>query len=628
MNLSKNIAFTILLKSILLFFIVFETPQYLTAQSFTQDTTTINRLLMSARSKRFTDTVSALSEAKQALLLAQKHHDNLLIYKSYQRIANTHLVNNQGNKAHHFFLQSLNIVASLPDTVKKNVYSDVASSYMSKGDYRNACKYHFMNYELGIKTKDIKIQQTSNLKLGMFYKQMNDFEKATQYLVKSLDLSIKMNDLNEISSSYRQFAAVYVRSKNYDLANQNSLKSIQYAEQIAEPIIPLYYVYLSHAKVLREALNYEKSILFLEKALFLAKKVSDKTAELDVYMSLGDTYIRMNQLDKSEFYYKQCNTFKTSMTDIDLMSFQNSFGKLCLQKNNLDTAISYFTASMKLAEKYDEKHLLQNTYEYLSQAFEQKGNTDSSLSCLKKSVEIQKLIFTEENTKRIAEAQFKYDLMKSEEQMKMIQMRQTYSTLISIGVVMLLLLGFLIYFSRSKNEKNKILMDKNQEIKDKNRQLEESNEILKQFAYASAHDLKEPLRNINSFVNILQKKYTKNLPPEADEYMGFVTTGVTRMENLLNALLEFSSVLTNEHIESKKNEFPAMLKIVLDNLQGVIDEKKGIVRGPSLFPTIFMGDAHLKLLLSNILGNALKFSNMNAKIEVDFKITDANSFFQ
>jgi signal transduction histidine kinase len=622
MNLSKNIAFINILKSIVLLFILVGAPQYLTAQSYKKDTATINRLLLSARSKRYTDTTSALSEAKQALLLAQKHHDNLLIYKSYQRIANTHLVNNQGKKAQPYFLAPLDFISTLPDTIKKTIYSDVASSYMALGDYRNAYKYHFMNYELGVTTKNIKIEQTSSLKLGMFYKQLDDFEKATQYLVKSLELSLRMNNLNEISNSYRQLAAVYVRSKNYDLALQNSLKSVSYAEQITDPNIPLYYVYLSHGKVLRESMNYPKSVAVLEKALALAQKVNDRTGTIDVFLSLGDTYIRMNELDKAEIYYNQCNAFTASMADVDLMSFQNSIGKLNLKQHKLDKAISFLTESMKSAEKYEEKQLLQSNYEQLSQAYELINNTDSSLSFLRKSVALQESIFTEENTKRIAEAQFKYDLVKSEEQMKMIQMRQSYATIVSIGVILVLLLGFLIYFSRSKNEKNKLLTDKNQEIKDKNRQLEESNEILKQFAYASAHDLKEPLRSINSFVNILQKKYTKNLPPEANEYMGFVTTGVKRMESLLNALLEFSSVLTDEHIESKKNELPAALKIVLDHLQGIIDEKKAIVRGPSVFPTIFMGEAHLKLLLSNILGNAFKFSNMDAKIEVDFSITD------
>jgi signal transduction histidine kinase len=594
---------------------------YLAAQSYQQDTATINRLLASARNKRYTDTTTALSEGHQALMLAQKHRDNLFIYKSYQRIASIYLVNNKTQKAQPFFLAQLNLADNLHDTIKKNIYSDVASSYMSLGDYQNAYKYYFMNYELGVATQNIKIEQTSSIKLGIFYKKLNDFEKATNYLVKSLELSLKMNDVNEISNSYRQLAAVYVKSKNYDLALQNSLKAVNYAEKITDPTIPLYYSYLSLGQIYKERTEFEKAISVFQKAMVLAQNVHDKVGTIDLTLSLADTYIKMNVLDKAEIYYNQCNAMTESMAEIDLMSFQNSIGILNLKQEKLDAAIGFFLESVKLCEKHNEKQLLQNNYKQLSEAYEKKGNTDLSLSFLKKSVELQESIFTEDNTKRIAEAQFKYNLVKSEEQMKVIEMRQTYATVIVVSVLLLLFIVFLIYYSRSKIEKNNILTDKNKEIKDKNRQLEESNEILRQFAYASAHDLKEPLRSINSFVNILQKKYTKDLSPEANEYMGFVTTGVRRMESLLNALLEFSSVLTDEHVESKQNDINAMLKTVFYNHQNLINEKEAIIRTPSVFPTIFMGDSHLKLLFCNLTSNALKFSKKEPKIEVNYEIT-------
>jgi signal transduction histidine kinase len=628
MKLSKKFTSYNILKSIVFLFIVIGSSQYrangqrgLATRASLQDVTTINNLLLSAQNKRFTDTAVALNEANQALSLAKNNKDNYWIYKCNQRIATIHFVNNQVQKAHSYFISSLEIVSTLHDSIKKNIYSEVASSYTNCGDYRNAYKYHFMNYELGIATNNIEIQQKSNLKLGMFYKQMNDFEKATTYLIKSLDLSLKMNNLNEIGNSYRQLASIYVRSKNFDLALQNSLKSVYYAEQIKDPVIPLYYVYLSHAMVLRESAHYEKSVSFVEKSLVLAQKVGDKVAELDAFLSLGNTYVKMNQLDNAEIYYDKCNVFASSMTDAGLMNLQNSIGKLYLLQNKLDNAIKLLIASGVLCSKYDEKQLLQNNYELLSDAYEKNGNTDLSLSYLRKSVKLQASIFTEENTKRVADAQFKYDLVKTEEHMKVIQIRQNYYIIISIGVVLLLLLGFSIYFSRSKYEKNKILTEKNKEIKDKNRQLEESNEILKQFAFASAHDLKEPLRSISSFINIIQKKYVKDLPVEANEYMSFVTTGVKRMESLLNALLEFSSVLTDDRINSKKNDVSAILKTVFYNHQNLINEKKAVINTPALFPTIFMGDAHLKLLFCNLVSNALKFSKTEAKIDIDYAIT-------
>jgi signal transduction histidine kinase len=628
MNLSKFQYVCTPLKNLVLHVAILASPYFVIAQTYQQDTATINRHLTSARNKRYTDTTSAINEANQALMLAQKHHDNYWIYKSYQRIANIYLVNNQAKKAHDYFLAPLENISNLHDTIKKNIYSEVASSYLSLGDYRSAYKYHLMNYELGVTTKNIKIEQISNLKLGMFYKSLNDFEKATQHLIKSLELSIKINNLNEISNSYRQLAAVYLRSKNFDLALQNSLKSVSYSEQIIDPTIPLYYIYLSYGQVLSECGQYQKSVSVLEKALILAQKVGDKTGEIDMFRFLGDTYIRMNNLEKADIYYKQCAVLTTSMTDVDLMSFHNSISKLYLKKNEFDKAIIYLNKSIFLATKYDEKQLLQNNYELLSDAYDKKGDTQHSLLFLKKSVQLQASIFTEENTKRIAEAQFKYDLVKNEEQMKIIQLRQIYTTVIGISVCLLLLLIFLIYYSRTKIENNNILKEKNKEIKVKNSQLEESNEILRQFAYASAHDLKEPLRSINSFVNILQKSYMKDAPLQAHEYMGYVTTGVRRMESLLNALLEFSSILTDDNIASKKNDVPIVLKDVFHHYESLINEKKAVIRYPSVFPKIFMNETHLKQILFNVVNNALKYSKEEAKVEIGYySLNDELIFF-
>jgi signal transduction histidine kinase len=256
----------------------------------------------------------------------------------------------------------------------------------------------------------------------------------------------------------------------------------------------------------------------------------------------------------------------------------------------------------------------------LSEAYDKKGDAVQSLFHLKKSVKLQDSIFSEENTKRISEAQFKYNLVKSEEQVKAIQLRQSYTIALSGFIVFLLLLGFLVHFLKAKEGKNKLLIEKNKEIQDKNRALEESNEVLLQFAYVSAHDLKEPLRNINSFTNLIHRKYVKNLPPEANEYMGYITDGVKRMEGLLNALLEFSSVLSTDKTGDKNNDVIQILNTVFDKSEDLILSKNATISYPSVCPKILMREDHLEKVFYNILNNALQFSEIPAKIEIGYTV--------
>ncbi len=613
----------------LLFIVTMTTPQYLLAQTYQQDTATISRLLKSAKSKRFSDSATALRECFVALSLAKKHHDGENTYNAYHRLGRIHEVNNQMKKAQPFFLAELEVENMVPDRIKQFIYMEVAESYMYFSDYRKAYEYLIKLYQLGLMSDNKEILQEGCLQLGTFYQNVLDFEKATQYLVQSVALSIQTGDPNEICDSYRILAEVYTKSKNYDLAIQNSTKSISYVDKVNDYFFARYFVYLSHGNTLTACGKPKEALPFMYKAVQLCINVEDKASLSGTYIALANTYNVLNQLDSADYYYSQSLSLLTSMSDKDVMAYQLSYGSLLLKKEAYQKAIPFFEKSIALATEYQSKTTLQKNFEGISGAYEKIGDKDKSLFFIKKALSLRDSIYSEENTKRTAEAQFKYDLQGSEDQLKNLQSSQYYTIMGALFVLLCLAIAFLIFFLNAKNEKNRLLVEqtailteKTHIIDNKNRQLEESNEILRQFAFASAHDLKEPLRSIHSFVNILQKRYLKDAPTEAHEYMGFVTTGVKRMESLLNALLEFSAVLTDENVAHKNNEIPLVLKDVFSHYQNLIEEKKAVIRYPSVFPQILMNDAHLKQILFNLVHNALKFSKTEAKIELGYTLKD------
>ncbi|MCP3884777.1 MAG: hypothetical protein GY700_04755, partial [Propionibacteriaceae bacterium] len=67
-----------------------------------------------------------------------------------------------------------------------------------------------------------------------------------------------------------------------------------------------------------------------------------------------------------------------------------------------------------------------------------------------------------------------------------------------------------------------------------------ANTELERYAYVASHDLQEPLRDITSYVQLLQKRYAHKLDDEADLYIHFVVTGARRMNDLIRDLLDYS----------------------------------------------------------------------------------------
>ncbi len=144
--------------------------------------------------------------------------------------------------------------------------------------------------------------------------------------------------------------------------------------------------------------------------------------------------------------------------------------------------------------------------------------------------------------------------------------------------------------------------------------LERSNRDLEQFAYIASHDLKEPLRMVTSYVQLLEHRYKDQLGEDALDFIGFAVDGAKRMKRLIDGLLEFSRVGTRGQDPS-----PVSAEEVLDeslaNLEVLIKETgASVTRDP--LPVVLADRVQLGQLLQNLVGNSLKFCTETPRIHV------------
>lgn len=129
------------------------------------------------------------------------------------------------------------------------------------------------------------------------------------------------------------------------------------------------------------------------------------------------------------------------------------------------------------------------------------------------------------------------------------------------------------------------------------------------------------MRSISSFVHIIEKRYASILPPEAGEYMKFVTSGVKRMESLLSALLEYSTVASEQQEITKATSLTQVLTDIQDNLRVVITEKDADIFVQESLPQLFISKLHLTQLFQNLMSNSLKFTNSKPIIHIQGAVT-------
>lgn len=144
-----------------------------------------------------------------------------------------------------------------------------------------------------------------------------------------------------------------------------------------------------------------------------------------------------------------------------------------------------------------------------------------------------------------------------------------------------------------------------QQLQEINQELLNSNKELEQFAYVASHDLREPLRKIRSYVELLRDKYEGRLDEKADKYIASLVKGTTRMQNLISDLLTYSRVHRAELL-LEPTDLGIILEQVMDDLAvAIADSSAQIIADP--LPTVLVHPGQITQLLQNLVANAIKF---------------------
>ena len=140
-----------------------------------------------------------------------------------------------------------------------------------------------------------------------------------------------------------------------------------------------------------------------------------------------------------------------------------------------------------------------------------------------------------------------------------------------------------------------------------NQDLRRTNQDLQQFSYAASHDLKEPLRTVTNYLQLIRARYSgKLLDEEAGQLFDVAVSGAQRMHALVEALLEYSR--TGEVGDATLESVPAgkVVSDVITSLQSAISETQAeVVVGP--LPVVTANPLYLTQVFENLIGNALKY---------------------
>lgn len=153
-------------------------------------------------------------------------------------------------------------------------------------------------------------------------------------------------------------------------------------------------------------------------------------------------------------------------------------------------------------------------------------------------------------------------------------------------------------------------------VEERTRALKSSNERLEQFAYAASHDLREPLRTISGFSDILSNKL-ESVDDDTKKYLNFMKEAAMRMSSLVEDLLVYSRIGRSGKVENV--DLNDLVSNILIDISKLIKETDANIECEDL-PTLIIDKVAVNHIFYNLISNAIKYRGDNdpvVKISVE-----------
>jgi len=179
-----------------------------------------------------------------------------------------------------------------------------------------------------------------------------------------------------------------------------------------------------------------------------------------------------------------------------------------------------------------------------------------------------------------------------------------------------------------ENQLNIVNEQLEQKVHERTQQLEHSNEELKRFAYAASHDLREPLRTIMGFAQLLERHIADKLDDAGREYMRYITNGTQNMSNLVTELLNYSRMTTIIDEDYVDLDCEDLIGHITAGLRRQLIESEAAINFPAIHIVLYGIRSQILRLFQNLISNAIKFVPRGQTPQINLSCLDMGSYWQ
>lgn len=511
--------------------------------------------------------------------------------------------------------------------------------------------------ENATKTQDKKLLAKAHNNTGAGYFNLGDYSTAAEHYYEAIKLREQIADTIGLSVSYNNIANIYTSQQNYSKAITYYQKALSYGNasrdttSIARSLNNLGNVY-------QRKQHYEQALKYYLRSLPLKEKINDLSGMIISLINIGFTYQKQGKYTNALHYLQRglALTFRTNNLHDRIYAYRG-MAETYRGLKDYEKATLYGQQSMELAQQTHSKDEIKNAAETLHQIFSETGDYKQAYKYMRLYATYTDSISSEEITRQTTSFQVKYETaQKEKENLQLLAEHELHEqelknkTFIQYATIVLLAMAIALIVityrgNRRMKRLNKLLSRKNKTVSRYSESIKQQKNELAEQALALhkqkeelerlnhqkdklfsvvAHDLRGPLLSLKSLLQMLSMG---KIPEEKFQYFAKV------LENEQQNTLWLADNLL---LWTRSQMQGATLKLQHVNMHALAEEnikllspqahRKGIILKNDTHPkALALADAEMiKLVLRNLVSNAIKFCSKSDTITIETELLDNN----
>ena len=464
-------------------------------------------------------------------------------------------------------------------SLKIDLLQFLAQIHLHRQDFTKLEEFVHPLLELSRQVGDAEREAWALLNLGIVQSIGSDYKSAITLFLESLEKSEKIGYRSNVANSLINIGNVYANLFNYaDALDRYQIALNDYADVLNENVRIA--TNLNIGNLRHAAEQYEVALQYFEKGLFSAAHEGKIEMLIHAHALMSRTLLALKKLDKGiEHAQKAAELMSDRISNrtgrqINLLNLAEIAFLQGDTEGGAKIAIRGIAAARRV---FDDASELRG-FRLLAKMFENVNDFRrayrAQLIYSRRQADFLKI----QRSLHALDLEIKYSLTEKQRKIETLTKENSYQAL---------------------------LLEQSGQIAVQNEQLRQVNEELRQFAFITSHDLKEPLRMIGSFTQIIENQYFEKLGKESEVYFKFIKEGVGRMSALLDALLQYATIGKSE-IELEPVDIGDVVRMARANLKINIEETDANILCIEM-PTVPSVQSLLIQLFQNLIGNAIKF---------------------